>query len=169
MRSIRLLVLACLPLVMAHIRPVNANPSMLCGSNGSTCTVPSNCCSTNCDTVTNTCECEPDGYSCTQNSQCCTGSICNSSYLCGACGTSGAPCNRNSDCCISNICTSDHTCELCGIYWDYCGASSDCCAGSGALCVENSCCITNGNYDHGDQNNCCSLTADGFGTCVSHP
>lgn len=133
MRSIRLLVPACLPFIAAHIRTVDANPPPQCAANGQACTSNGQCCSDYCDLVNETCECVELGGSCQTGGQCCAG----------------------------YICFSDHTCEICAELQQYCGKNSDCC-GNGSICdpTQSICCWPAGYGDGGDPNNCCSAYAD---------
>lgn len=155
MRSIRLLALACLTFVVMHMRPVEANSPPRCTTDGQSCSFNGDCCSNFCNG--GTCGCN-DGTvtTCTANSQCCSGLVCNgSSHYCTVCGAPGADCARSSDCCGGFICFSvDHTCQQCSSAGSACGNQSDCCGGY--VCANSACCIPAGVYDEGDPANCCS-------------
>src|SRR5579884_1936180 len=110
MRSIRLLVLAVLPFVLAHVNPKGASATMFCALPFQSCTGDADYCDNAC--VGGSCACGNEGDSCLTSGQCCSGNHC-SGGVCATCSAPGDSCTTSGDCCTGYICFSDKTCETC--------------------------------------------------------
>src|SRR5206468_126304 len=110
------------------------DPSSTCSSNFDCCPV---------GTVNTFCTvghcCNTAGVSCSDSSQCCTGTTCGAFGSCCKAPDPSSTCSSNFDCCpvgtVNTFCTGGHCCNAAGIS---CSDSSQCCTGltcSGGVCA----------------------------------